>query len=111
MKARYGNGKGKSTGAGAPGVEKEHTPADFCRGTVGMAKNNSGKIRNDRIDIQVIQFMQDIQTVRTMFDDICQRNLFSPKATVIIPTHRYDRSDRFQSLKDVHVPDISCVDN
>jgi hypothetical protein len=57
MKAGYGNGKGKSTGAGAPGVEKEHTSVDFRRGTVGMTENNSGKLRNDRIYIQVITFM------------------------------------------------------
>jgi hypothetical protein len=93
MKAGHGNWKSNSSGAGASGVEVEHTPASLCRGTMGMAKNDNGNFRGDGIYIQLIQFMQNIQEERTMLDDIRQGNLLSPRTMVIIPTDRNYRSD------------------
>ena len=80
-------------------------------GLVRVAVNHRRETLRRRIDVQLREVVQDIETVRTRLDDLRQRQRLPPGAAIVVAAHGMRRRKLAQLLQDRRVADVARMDD
>src|SRR5882724_1037420 len=76
-----------------------------------MPTNDSRKLSDDRIKVELVQVMQDIHRRLVNLDYLGHGQRCGPKTLVDISFHGHDRSNLAEFVQNLWLPYIPCMDN
>ena len=95
----------------APRIQIQHAVALVLLRLVRMASDNNLKPGSLRLQIQVLQIVQNIETCSSGFDRSCFREFHRPGLGIHVASHGEDRRNFLQAPNNLRPANIPCVNN
>src|SRR4051812_25640295 len=76
-----------------------------------MSGHNDSKSGCLRVEIELVQIVQDVNADTLQVQRLAQRDRFSPRALVIVASNSVHRCNLTQRFEDLRSADIACVND
>ena len=111
MEPRYGHRQIEAARAGASRIHVQHSAFFGLARLVRMPAHDHLKSGRNRIEIEGMNVMQDVNRCAVNFNCLGFRQGSGPRLGIHISSHRKYRRDVFQRCKNFGITDIACVND
>jgi hypothetical protein len=101
----------ETPGAGASRIEIEHTVANLLLRDVAVTRDDSGETGKLRLEVELLQNMQNIYREPADLDNVGLRDFVDPIAVVGVAVDGGDRSDFRKLYKDRGISDVARMND